>query len=82
MIKTTFEARNVLKLLWRIENRLCFSFLKFDPLYFIIVMRMIASPALYILKVTKSHKIIFIHHQMQLTRRVIYYVQPWRGKKI
>ena len=43
---------------------------------------MIASPALYIFKVTKSHKIIFIHQQMHLTRRVIYYVQPLRDKKI
>ena len=59
-----------------------FTFLKFDRLYFIVVMSMNASTALYILKVTKSHKIIFIHQQMHLTRRVIYYVQPWRDKKI
>ena len=59
-----------------------FTFLKFDRLYFIVVMSMNASTALYILKVTKSHKIIFIHHQMHLTRRVIYDVQPWRDQKI
>lgn len=41
-----------------------------------------STTALYILKVTKSHKIIFIHQEMHLSRRVISYVQPWRDKKI